>query len=100
MKESEFICRVCGKTFRRKACFAKFCPECKEQAYRDSRERHYQEAKVHRKVDTEEMMQMCLNCTREKCVGECEQLATLSRRIGNEKKCTAVERMYDQIMED
>lgn len=87
--EKEFICQMCGKEFRMAACFAKFCPECKADAYRRNNRKYQSATKIGRKVDTDEMMQMCLNCTRVKCHGECEELASLSRRIGHGKECTA-----------
>ena len=87
--EKEFVCQMCLRTFRMNACFAKFCPECKAEAYREQRRQSHRVHRVKRKVDTEEMMRMCLNCTREKCIGECEELATLSRRIGYGKECPA-----------
>lgn len=87
--EKEFICRVCGKVFVTRATCAKFCPKCKAEAYRETNNRHQRAVKIGRKVDTEEMMRMCLACTKGKCQGECEELASLSRRIGHGKKCTA-----------
>lgn len=89
MKEKTCVCQKCLKEFTVRATYAKYCPECKADAYREINKKHHRSCKVTRKVDTDEMMQMCLSCTKKNCGGECEELASLSRRIGNEKKCTA-----------
>lgn len=79
MKEKEFVCQVCGKTFKACATYKKYCDDCKKRAYNKRIQKYNQKCKVNTSDDTEEMRLACLNCTRPSCAGECEKLAALAR---------------------
>lgn len=73
-------CQMCGKETVVHACNAKYCEECKVIARREKAKQYTGNTRVLVSDDTEEMLAFCLNCTRKKCTGECEELANIVKR--------------------
>ena len=71
----ERVCEFCGSVYETPVNNTKFCPACRKKAY----ERNRIKDKVACLNDTEAMRQACLNCTRPRCGGQCEELARIAR---------------------
>jgi hypothetical protein len=85
MKWYERNCLICGQGFASTSGSAKFCPQCRKKAYN----RHKVRYDTRKSNDSEAMIQLCLNCTKQNCSGVCKKLAQLAGRTSNGKKCTA-----------
>ena len=80
-------CKVCGKEFSTNTLKREYCADCKvivkKENMRRARENWNATAAIRMSADTEEMRNCCLNCTRPKCGGECEELAKIARGVSN-----------------
>ena len=76
-------CKECGKEFGAPSRRRKVCDECIKERGRIYRRKRNAEVTIRVSDDTDEMRSFCLNCTREKCIGECEELAKIARGICN-----------------
>ena len=73
------VCTVCGKEFEAQTLRARYCPECRVNVTR-KRNRLATHQRVQVVDDTDDMRNLCLNCTKPRCRGECDELARLSKR--------------------
>ena len=79
-RERTVACQMCGDEFTGRTNNAKYCDKCRPIAKKAKVKECNKRTAVRVSSDTDEMMQLCLNCTRHNCPGECEALANLSRR--------------------
>lgn len=82
------ICKECGKSVEAATLSTKYCPECRIAVFkaqtRAASKRRRSSVRIAMSADTDEMMMMCLNCTRPRCGGECKELAALAKRYSDD----------------
>lgn len=79
MKGKVIICQRCGKEFELRGTWGKHCDECRTIANRENVKKRNQKV-LRASNDTEEMRNICLNCKRGRCHGQCEELYEAFRR--------------------
>lgn len=85
----EVPCEMCGTLFMAFGNRARFCPECKEVRERARRDRDNEKRRLKRAVklrkmersDTQEQIEVCLNCTKKTCSGDCNTVAAKSKGL-------------------
>lgn len=86
--EKEMICLMCGKKCIVPSLRRKFCDDCQGKARRESarkaRKRRNERITIRVSADTEEMRNLCLNCTKKGCSGECEELARIAKGVAHD----------------
>lgn len=102
----EINCERCGVLFEKTGNNCRFCPECRKVVARERKAerkrrlseeaRKERERQVHT-CDGPERMQLCLNCTREVCRGDCKTLQAIPPRAkrrkagyGKKRVCQAI----------
>ena len=82
------VCKRCGQKVEVETRSFKYCPECRiivdRELARAARKRRYETTTVTMSADTDEMRNLCLNCTRPRCCGECAELANIAKRYSND----------------
>lgn len=79
------VCRMCGKTFTPLSPNGKWCVECRPKVLAEQVKGCQEKKKARLKdnsfhtCDSPEKISKCLNCTRKKCSGQCDDVT--------EKKC-------------
>ena len=82
-------CRVCGKPVIAYGSRTMFCDDCAPAA-RQAKKKEYKKREREKKremleprmdgvhfCDSQERIELCLSCTKKKCVGDCEALRSL-----------------------
>lgn len=93
-KVGELIrCGECGADVIALTKNSKYCSTCRHivmrRQQRESHKRKQEEKKlgiVKISADTDEMRNMCLNCTRPRCGGECRELADFVRQQKKQRR--------------
>lgn len=93
-RERTVACQICGDEFIGRTNNAKYCDKCRSIATKAKIKERNKQTTVKVSGDTDEMMKLCLNCTRYNCPGECEELANLVRDAKRQREKTSGGKAY------
>jgi len=89
------VCRMCGKTFTPLSPNGCWCEECRPKRLAEQREK-YRVAAIERRKDKDDsfhtcdspkVIEGCLNCTKQKCNGNCKDVRFAVTDAKRKRKC-------------